>query len=215
MGTITFEKNAYQVDAHGYLDPPDQWDRDFAIGMARHLGMDEPMSPLQWGVIDFIRNYVRDNDDIPFLHQTCREFELSLDGMRELFPPGYHRGAFRIAGLSFLFMVNTNIWFTYETTALKRDRTPTCTLGFLNDPSDWTREYAERVAADHEIEGGLTGAHWRVVRSIRARFEKTGVIPLVCEVCERNDLSLGELMELFPRGYHKGACKIAGLNPRS
>ena len=211
MSTITFEENSYHVDAHGYLDPPEQWDRNFADGMALHLGMDSGLSDLQWKVINFIRSYVKEKEDIPFLHQTCREFELSLDAMRRLFPSGYHRGAFRIAGLSHQFMVNTNIWFTYETTALKRDRTPTCTLGFLQDPDDWNREFAEKVAADHGIEGGLTGAHWRVVRSIRARFEKTGVIPLVCEVCERNDLSLGELMELFPRGYHRGECKLAGL----
>ncbi len=214
MDTVTFGNRSYQLDSHGYLDPSEQWDRNFAEGMADLVGIKGGLTERHWGVIDFIRQYAEDKGDIPFLHQACRTFDLSLDDMRALFPAGYHRGAFRIAGLSHRFMVNVNVWFTYETTAAGRDRTPTCPLGFLRDSSDWNSGFALKTAADHGLEGGLTEKHWQVIELIRACFAKTGTVPLVCEICERADLTLNELNELFPGGYHRGACKIAGLSPR-
>jgi tRNA 2-thiouridine synthesizing protein E len=215
MSAITFGTRTYQLDAHGYLESREQWDTVFAEGMAAHLGISEGLTDRHWKVISYIRRYTDEKDDIPFLHQACREFGLSLDAMRALFPSGYHRGAFCIAGLSHGFMVKVNVWLTYETTAAARDRTPVCPLGFLRDPGDWSREFAARTAVEHGIEGGLGEKHWQVIESIRARFQKTGTVPLVCEICERNDLTLNEINELFPRGYHRGACKIAGLNPRT
>lgn len=214
MEAVTFGGKTYQLDSFGYLDPPEQWDRGFAEGMAAHAGIAGGLTERHWDVIRFIRKYAEEKRDIPFLHQACREFDLSLSDMRELFPAGYHLGAFRIAGLSHRFMVDVNVWFTYETTAAARDRAPTCPLGFLRDPSDWSREFAGRTAAEHGLEGGLTEKHWRVIESIRAHFEKMGRVPLVCEICERSGITLNELNELFPRGYHRGACKIAGLSPR-
>ena len=39
MKTIVFGKKEYLLDDHGYLDEPGQWDRAFAEGLSRSLGM--------------------------------------------------------------------------------------------------------------------------------------------------------------------------------
>jgi len=215
MNEIVISDKVYRLDEHGFLEAPDDWDRTFAEGMAQHLGITGGLTERHWDVIDFIREYVETKKDMPFLYQTCRETGVSLENMKALFPTGYHRGACRIAGVSHGFMAAINIWFTYETTQLKRDRTPTGPLGFLKDALTWNREFAEKTAADHGIAGGLTGRHWQVVESIRERYAETGTVPLVYEICERNGLTAKELMVLFPRGYHRGACKIAGLHPHA
>ena len=133
--------------------------------------------------------------------------------MRKHFPSGYHRGACKAAGVSYGFMRSANIWFTYETTQVRSDKAPTGPLGYLKDIINWSREFAEDTAALHGITGGRTYNHWRVIESIRNRFVETGIIPPVFEICEENHLSLKDLMELFPNGYHRGACQIAGLRP--
>lgn len=214
MSTITFGKKTYTLDDHGFLRTPDQWDRNFADGMARFLGITGGLTDRHWKVIDFIREHVRATKDLPYLHQACQAAGLSLEGIRGLFPSGYHRGACKIAGISHAFMGGCNIWFTYETTQLSRMAARTGPLGFLKNTQDWSKEFAESTASNHGIEGGLSERHWLVINSIRERFAETGTVPLVYEICSKNDLSVGELMDLFPRGYHRGACKIAGIHPR-
>lgn len=68
------------------------------------------------------------------------------------------------------------------------------------------------MAPQLEIPGGLTSRHWEVIYFIRNTLEEYGKCPLVFQTCKANGLRLRELTELFPTGYQRGACKIAGLN---
>jgi tRNA 2-thiouridine synthesizing protein E len=84
-------------------------------------------------------------------------------------------------------------------------------LGFLLDFKQWDEDFAEGMAANLSIPQGLTVEHWDVIYFIRNMFEKTGRIPLVYQVCRRNGLNLQELKKLFPTGYQRGACRLAGV----
>lgn len=86
--------------------------------------------------------------------------------------------------------------------------------GFLLYPEDWDEGFAESIAPEVGISGGLTEAHWRVIHFIRNTFETMNVCPLVYVACEKNDLGLGDLKELFPAGYLRGACRLAGVTYR-
>ncbi len=86
--------------------------------------------------------------------------------------------------------------------------------GFLTAYGQWDEGFAEGMAPRVRIADGLTDAHWRVIRFIRREFEETGECPLVFSTCKANGLSTKQFKELFPTGYMRGACKLAGITYR-
>ncbi len=82
---------------------------------------------------------------------------------------------------------------------------------FLSDYKEWDENYARGMAPKVGLVSGLSEDHWKIIYFIRDRFNKTGKCPLVYETCRMNRLHLQELKTLFPSGYLRGACKLAGL----
>jgi tRNA 2-thiouridine synthesizing protein E len=93
--------------------------------------------------------------------------------------------------------------------------------GYLVDPAAWSESVAEALARKEGI--ALTEAHWTVLRFMRGYYEEHHIAPDARHVmkhlaeyrgserAERNDL-----FQLFPYGYVKQACKIAGMRrPRA
>ena len=87
-------------------------------------------------------------------------------------------------------------------------------VGFLLDSGEWDEEFAIETASDLGIRGGLTDDHWRVIRYIHRIFHTEGRCPLVFQTCKANELRLKDLSALFPTGYLRGACKLAGITYR-
>lgn len=84
--------------------------------------------------------------------------------------------------------------------------------GFLDPPDQWDEGFAEGMAGRLGIYGGLTEDHWNFIRYLREKFLVEGTVPVVVIACADNKLRLSRLRDLFPTGYHRGACKIAGIN---
>ncbi len=84
--------------------------------------------------------------------------------------------------------------------------------GFLLNPKKWEPDLAEGLAVELGIPGGLTKEHWDVIHFIRGELEKTGKCPNLFETCRANNLRRNELKRLFPTGYMRGACKLAGVS---
>ena len=84
-------------------------------------------------------------------------------------------------------------------------------LGFLVDPDEWDEEFVRSKAAELKMSGSFTERHWQIIRYLRERFRETNSAPTVYQTCKDNGLSIDELQELFPDGYHRGAVKLAGL----
>ena len=98
--------------------------------------------------------------------------------------------------------------------------------GYLLDPADWNEQVAEALARQEHIV--LTDEHWAVIRFMREYYEQHHIAPdaralelsqVLHDMAEfkgagkagRNDLFV-----LFPYGYVKQACKIAGMRrPRA
>jgi len=90
--------------------------------------------------------------------------------------------------------------------------------GYLLDPADWSEDLARELARQEAIE--LTEPHWLAIRYMREYFAEHQVIPDVRFVMrhlgERCGGSRNLVFELFPFGYVKQACRIAGMRkPRS
>ena len=82
---------------------------------------------------------------------------------------------------------------------------------FLLDFHNWDENFAEGMAVKLNIPEGLTKEHWDVINYIRKTYKDTGRCPIVYEVCRMTGLNRREYKALFPTGYLRGACKIAGI----
>ena len=88
--------------------------------------------------------------------------------------------------------------------------------GYLVDLSAWSKELAELIAQDENIE--MNDDAWEVVNFLRNYYEEYQIAPAVRVLTKAVKKKLGAekgnskyLYELFPYGPAKQACKIAGL----
>jgi len=85
--------------------------------------------------------------------------------------------------------------------------------GCLLEPAAWTRDFAEGMARECEIPV-LSSEHWDVIQYVREAYEKTGVCPTIFAACKSTGLTPQEMQKLFPSGYHRGLCRVAGIHYR-
>ena len=84
-------------------------------------------------------------------------------------------------------------------------------LGFLVNPDSWDEDFAEGMAIGVRIPHQLTKEHHFVINFIRGYYRHYHKCPNVFETCRGVGLGLTELRRLFPTGYLRGACKLAGI----
>jgi tRNA 2-thiouridine synthesizing protein E len=91
--------------------------------------------------------------------------------------------------------------------------------GYLIEPLSWNEEIAEELANKENIQ--LTENHWDAIHFMRQYYAEHQVAPDVRHVTKHLAERLGPgsrnaVFELFPYGYVKQACKIAGMKrPRT
>jgi len=94
--------------------------------------------------------------------------------------------------------------------------------GYLTDPTDWTPAFAEHVAIKEGLT--LTQEHYEVITFMRSYQEEHGIAAdarfVLKFLAGRDGLdksgSKQALFALFPYGYVKQACKVAGMKqPRA
>ena len=208
---VTFGNKAYTMDPFGYLEHPGLWDENFADGIAPRIGISSGLNDDHWRVIRYLRQQLEEADMVPYFVSACVDLGYRISRFRELFPTGFMRGACRAAGISFDFIASRNLLLTYENLPSIWTGYALCPMGFLRSPESWDRTFVNLVAKDWDLPAGLTEVHWQVIHFLRERYQSTGKVPLVYETCRANKLSLEGLNTLFPTGYWRGACRIAGL----
>ncbi len=91
--------------------------------------------------------------------------------------------------------------------------------GYLVNPETWNEDIAKEFASKEKIE--LTEDHWDAIHFMRQYYQEHQIAPDVRHVMKHLALRLGSgsrnrIFELFPYGYVKQACKIAGMKrPRA
>ncbi len=95
--------------------------------------------------------------------------------------------------------------------------------GYLVDPEGWNPSAAQRLAEEEGIH--LDDAYWPVLHFMRAYWNRNRVAPDVRHVVDYlikeqglddKKIAKNHLYKLFPYGYVKQACKIAGMQrPRA
>lgn len=94
--------------------------------------------------------------------------------------------------------------------------------GYLVDPNDWTRDFALAVAEQEGL--SLQPLHWEVIAFMQAYHDEHGIAAdarfVLSFLADKFDLdkhgAKEKLFELFPFGYVRQACKMAGMRqPRA
>jgi tRNA 2-thiouridine synthesizing protein E len=201
----------YTLDRHGFLDPPEQWDEEFANGMAERIGIQGGLTEEHWDFIHYLRRKFIDEKTVPVVVIACAENSMRLGKLRALFPAGYHRGACKIAGISYRFMYEHNIWLTYESYRLLKANYKMTPAGFLENFDQWDQQFVYHIISEWNLSGGLSERHWIVINYLRDYYRREKNIPTVYETCKALELTLTDLRKLFPEGYRRGACRVAGL----
>ncbi len=94
--------------------------------------------------------------------------------------------------------------------------------GYIVDPADWNPDLAVKLAEEEALE--LTDEYWQILNFMREYWLDNKVAPDVRHVTEHLVKVYGydkkaakkHLFSLFPYGYVKQACKVAGMQrPRA
>lgn len=211
LDQVCFGNRSYTLDRHGFLDPPEQWDEVFAEGMAKLLGILGGLTPDHWKFVHYLRNKFIEEKTVPLVVQACADNGLRLHRLALLFPTGYHRGACKIAGINYRFMYENNYWLTCESYVVLKSKYKMTPPGFLESFEEWDPQFAQLVASEWQMPRGLGEKHWEILQFLRDFYSATRNIPTVFVTCKAAQIDLDELLALFPGGYRRGACRMAGL----
>ena len=93
--------------------------------------------------------------------------------------------------------------------------------GYLVDPESWDEEVAEELSEAENLH--LAPEHWKVIRFMRRYYEEHRVaadarfvVRFMADELGYGRRARNELFKLFPYGYVKQACKVAGMKrPRA
>jgi len=83
--------------------------------------------------------------------------------------------------------------------------------GFLADPWQWDLDFAAAMARRLGQTGELTLLQLKVVLFVRRHFVRQAEVARIYSTCHACGLSLSRLRDLFPWGYQRGVCRLAGI----
>ncbi len=85
-------------DAEGFLQQPEQWNREIGIAIARECGIAE-MTARHWQVCEFMRNTYLANGAAPSIRTLGKESGVTVKELYQLFPKGPAKLAAKIGGI--------------------------------------------------------------------------------------------------------------------
>ncbi len=198
------------MDQYGYLENLEDWNQNFAQGMAEKLGIESQLTQQHWDFINYLRDNYFNHKTIKVVIIACDENGLKIDEFKRLFPAGYHRGACKIAGINYQAMYAANFGLcSYEKTPDVKTRYKLTPMGFLSDFNNWDECFVNLMRGNQTNK--LNGRHWDIIFFLRDFYQENHKIPTIHETCNHNGISFEEMHTLFPEGYHRGACRLAGL----
>ena len=90
--------STFEIDEDGFIQDPDQWDEAVAASLAKTEGVDE-LTEDHWKLVNYLREYYLEYNMAPMIRKLCKQTNLSLKEVYDLFPSGPAKGACKVAGL--------------------------------------------------------------------------------------------------------------------
>lgn len=97
MTTATVAGKDLIVDNEGFLQQPDQWDREVAEALAAEL--DVTLTDRHWLVIDYMRNTYLETGQAPTIRSLGKRSGVPIKELYQLFPKGPAKLAAKLAGI--------------------------------------------------------------------------------------------------------------------
>jgi TusE/DsrC/DsvC family sulfur relay protein len=97
MTTATIAGKDLIVDNEGFLQQPDQWDREVAQALAAELDM--TLTERHWLVIDYMRNTYLETGQAPTIRSLGKQSGVPVKELYQLFPKGPAKLAAKLAGI--------------------------------------------------------------------------------------------------------------------
>ena len=98
MPTFTLGEVSMEVDEDGFMQEPENWNKDVAMALATTEGVDD-LTEEHWKLVDYLRNYYLQFGVAPMIRKLCKETGFDLKKVYALFPSGPAKGACKVAGL--------------------------------------------------------------------------------------------------------------------
>jgi TusE/DsrC/DsvC family sulfur relay protein len=98
MSEFKVDEKLFKVDENGFLQNPDDWDKDFASEMAKQEGINE-LTESHWKVIDFMRKEFKENGKSPTVRRISKQSGVNTKEFYKSFPGGPGKKAAKIAGV--------------------------------------------------------------------------------------------------------------------
>ena len=87
-----------EIYEDGFIQNPDEWDQGVAADVAKTEGVEE-LTDDHWKVVNYLREYYLEFNMAPMIRKLCKQNNLSLKEVYDLFPSGPAKGACKLAGL--------------------------------------------------------------------------------------------------------------------
>ena len=97
MTTATIAGKDLIVDNEGFLQQPDQWDREVAQAIAAELDM--TLTERHWLVIDYMRDTYLETGQAPTIRSLGKKSGVPIKELYQLFPKGPAKLAAKLAGI--------------------------------------------------------------------------------------------------------------------
>ena len=96
--TATIAGQMIEVDSEGFMQKPEQWNRDVGAEIARDSGIAE-MTDRHWQVVEFMRNRYLETGSAPSIRALGKESGVPIKELYQLFPKGPAKLAAKIGGI--------------------------------------------------------------------------------------------------------------------
>lgn len=98
MASITVQNQQIEIDEDGFIQEPDKWNEAVAAALAGTEGVGE-LGERHWVLINYLRDYYKKFGMAPMIRKMCKEVNMKLTEVYQLFPSGPAKGACKAAGL--------------------------------------------------------------------------------------------------------------------
>jgi len=86
------------LDEDGFIQQPEKWDEKVALALAETEGVNE-LGEKHWKLVNYLREYYQKYAVAPMIRKVCKDCNMKLAEIYELFPSGPAKGACKVAGL--------------------------------------------------------------------------------------------------------------------
>ncbi len=98
MAQLKVKELLFDLDEDGFIQQPEKWDQKVALALAETEGIHE-LNDKHWQLVNYLRDYYLKFGVAPMIRKVCKDNNMKLTEIYQLFPSGPAKGACKVAGL--------------------------------------------------------------------------------------------------------------------